>query len=107
MAPDINRPRPLRFALLAPAVLVGALVTVAVAPGSAQDQPATRMFRPGSESGQSSELRGETVPSKEMDLAFAVPGRVAEVAIKEGDVVEAGQLLMQQDVAADQALLKS
>src|SRR5688572_33174609 len=106
MAPDINRPRPLRFALLAPAVLVGALVTVAVAPGSAQDQPATRMFRPGSESGQSSELRGETVPSKEMDLAFAGPGRAAGGPIREGEVVEPARLPRQQAGARVQALLK-
>lgn len=104
MDPDITRPHRVRDALIVPVLVAGALVVACVAPGRAQDQePATRMFQPGSQSA----LIGTTRPSKEMDLAFTNAGRVAQVTVKEGDRIEAGQLLMQQDVAVDEAYLRS
>jgi multidrug efflux pump subunit AcrA (membrane-fusion protein) len=99
------RRRNRRLAGLAfPALILAAGALTSVAPGVVQqDAPATRLYRelaPGV-------VPGTTAPSKEMDLAFADYGRVAEVTVKEGDRVEAGQLLMRQDLAADEALLRS
>ena len=46
-----------------------------------------------------------TVPSADVTLSFVQPGRIATVLIREGDKVKAGQLLIQQDDAAEQAQL--
>jgi len=46
-----------------------------------------------------------TSPSKDVTLAFVRPGLVAEVKVKEGELVKAGQLLVQQDDAVEQAQL--
>ncbi|MBN2137175.1 MAG: efflux RND transporter periplasmic adaptor subunit [Sedimentisphaerales bacterium] len=46
-----------------------------------------------------------TAPSADVTLSFVQPGRIAEVHIKEGDVVEADQMLIRQDSSAEQALL--
>ena len=46
-----------------------------------------------------------TSPSADVTLSFVQPGRIAGVLIKEGQNVKAGQLLVQQDDAAEQALL--
>ena len=46
-----------------------------------------------------------TSPSADVTLSFVQPGRIAGVFIKEGQNVKAGQLLVQQDDAAEQALL--
>jgi len=43
-----------------------------------------------------------SVPSKDVRLAFVVPGKVAEVAVEQGQRVEAGQLLVRLDDAAEQ-----
>jgi multidrug efflux pump subunit AcrA (membrane-fusion protein) len=40
-----------------------------------------------------------------MDLAFPLLAQIAEVLVKEGDKVEAGQVLLKQDTAADMARL--
>ena len=50
--------------------------------------------------------RGEGVaaitrPSEDVTLSFVRPGRIERVLVKEGDVVEAGQLLVRQDDAAE------
>ena len=44
-----------------------------------------------------------TVPSKEVELAFDNPGKVAGVEVRSGDRVEVGQVLMRQDDRAEQA----
>lgn len=46
-----------------------------------------------------------TIPSADVTLSFVQPGRIAKVLIKEGDKVKTGQLLIQQDDAAEQAQL--
>ena len=46
-----------------------------------------------------------TKPSKDVTLSFVQPGRIAKVLVKEGDIVKTGQLLVQQDDAAEQVLL--
>jgi RND family efflux transporter MFP subunit len=46
-----------------------------------------------------------TNPSADVTLSFVQPGRIAKVYQKEGDTVEAGQLLVQQDDAVEQAQL--
>jgi RND family efflux transporter MFP subunit len=46
-----------------------------------------------------------TDPSADVTVSFIQPGRIAEVYIKEGDRVKAGQLLVQQDDAVEQAQL--
>ena len=47
-----------------------------------------------------------TRPSKDPTLSFVRSGRIAEVLVKKGDVVQAGQLLVRQDDAAEQVKLK-
>ena len=49
----------------------------------------------------------KTAPSLEADLAFAAPGRIDSVGVKEGDAVKAGQVLMKQDSRADEAMLRA
>jgi HlyD family secretion protein len=46
-----------------------------------------------------------TIPDEDVALSFIHPGRIAKVFVKEGDLVEAGQILVQQDDAAEQAQL--
>ncbi len=46
-----------------------------------------------------------TIPDEDVALSFVQPGRIANVFVKEGDEVEAGQILVQQDDAAEQAQL--
>jgi len=47
-----------------------------------------------------------TTPSKDVTLSFVQPGRVAEVLVKQGDLVKTGQLLVQQDDAIERAQLE-
>ena len=49
---------------------------------------------------------GITKPSKELKLAFAGPGLVADVAIKQGDHVTKDQILATQDDRQDVIALK-
>ena len=46
-----------------------------------------------------------TAPSADVMLSFVQPGRVAEINIKEGQSVKAGQVLVQQDDAVERARL--
>ncbi len=46
-----------------------------------------------------------TLPSGDVTLSFVQPGRIAEVYVKEGDMVKADQILVRQDTAAEQAQL--
>ena len=46
-----------------------------------------------------------TIPCVDVTLSFIQPGRIAKVCVKEGDLVTVGQLLVQQDDAAEQAQL--
>lgn len=46
-----------------------------------------------------------TIPSADITLSFVQPGRIAKVLVKDGDQVISGQLLIQQDDAAEQAQL--
>lgn len=51
-------------------------------------------------------VTGQTKPSQEVRLAFAAPGIVTDVPVKEGDHVKAGQLLAKQDDRQDRAELE-
>ncbi len=46
-----------------------------------------------------------TTPSADRTLSFIQPGLIAQVHVKQGDVVEAGQLLVQQDDGVERAQL--
>jgi multidrug efflux pump subunit AcrA (membrane-fusion protein) len=46
---------------------------------------------------------GITHPSDKRDLTFSVPGLVTEVTVKDGDAVEAGAVIAQQDVSVETA----
>jgi multidrug efflux pump subunit AcrA (membrane-fusion protein) len=88
--------KPLRLlGVLAISVLL--FVGASLSSTAQDDQPTTRSLGRG----EPDIVDGETKPSKEMDLAFALLGQVSEVLVKEGDRVEAGQVLIKQDVAAD------
>jgi multidrug efflux pump subunit AcrA (membrane-fusion protein) len=52
-------------------------------------------------------VTGITKPSEERKLAFAAPGLVGDVAVKEGDAVTENQLLASQDSRQDEFALKS
>ena len=47
-----------------------------------------------------------TRPSKDPTLSFVRAGRIAQVMVKKGDVVQVGQVLVQQDDAAEQVQLE-
>lgn len=51
------------------------------------------------------EVKAVTRPSKDVMLSFVQPGRIAKVHIRQGDLVKAGQLLVQLDDAVEQAQL--
>ena len=51
-------------------------------------------------------IAGRTEPSKTTEIAFPLLGQISEVMVKEGDKVEPGDVLVQQDVTADTARLK-
>ena len=46
-----------------------------------------------------------TYPSADVTLSFVQPGRIATVYLNEGDTVKAGQVLVKQDDAVEQAHL--
>ncbi len=46
-----------------------------------------------------------TIPSADVTLSFIQPGRIAKVHVREGDLVKANQILVQQDDALEQAQL--
>lgn len=79
----------------AAAVLLGTCGLAFAAPEapSAADQPLT--------------YTGITKPSEQRGLNFNGPGVVAEMLVKEGDLVKKGQLLAKQDDRGDQADLKT
>jgi RND family efflux transporter MFP subunit len=51
------------------------------------------------------EVEAVTKPSADIDLSFVRVGRIAEVLVKEGDAVKAGQLLASQDDKVEQIQL--
>lgn len=55
--------------------------------------------------GTGSGIRAVTQPSGDVTLSFVQPGRIAEVRVKEGDVVKDEQVLVCQDDAAEQVQL--
>jgi len=46
-----------------------------------------------------------TIPSADVTLSFVQPGRIAEVRVREGESVKAGQVLVVQDDAVERAKL--
>lgn len=46
-----------------------------------------------------------TIPSADVTLSFVQPGRIAEVRVREGESVKAGQVLLVQDDAVERAKL--
>jgi RND family efflux transporter MFP subunit len=53
------------------------------------------------------EFRGNTAPSEKRVQNFDLPGIIHKMYVKEGDVVKAGQLLAEQNLAPDEAHLQS
>jgi RND family efflux transporter MFP subunit len=51
-------------------------------------------------------IEAVTKPSQDTVLSFVRPGQVAEVLVKEGDAVKAGQVLMRQDDKAELAQME-
>lgn len=54
---------------------------------------------------QDAAIRAITIPSADVTLSFVQPGLISKVLIKEGDKVNAEQLLIQQDLEAAEASL--
>jgi len=53
----------------------------------------------------SQKIAAVTIPSADVTLSFTQPGLIAKTYVKQGDVVESGQLLVQQDDAIERAQL--
>ena len=51
-------------------------------------------------------IKAITNPMADITLSFVQPGSIAKVYFKEGDSVKAGQVLVQQDDAAEKAQLE-
>ena len=58
-----------------------------------------------SDSVPTSGIRAVTHPSADITATFVLPGRITGVYFKEGDLVKANQVLIQQDDAAEQVQL--
>jgi RND family efflux transporter MFP subunit len=87
-----NTPGPIKWRRRGLAVLLFVVAPLAAeVPGEAP--------RPGA-------VEGVTKPSEDVTLSFSRPGRVAKILVKEGQLVEAGQVLLQQDDAAEQVQLR-
>lgn len=69
--------------------------------------PRTAMVqgRPPAGAGLSGPIKAISNPKADVTLSFVQPGCIAEVHFKEGDPVKAGQVLVQQDDAAEKAQL--
>lgn len=63
------------------------------------------MVPQSSRAGVATGIRAVTRPSADITLSFVQPGRVALVPFKEGDTVQADQVLVRQDDTAEQILL--
>jgi len=89
--------------------LLGALICVVLLcpPGGLQSKDAVVHSRTmaSDDAGSSAGVAAITKPSKDVALSFIQPGRIAEVLVKEGDLVKAGQPLIQQDDAIERAQL--
>jgi len=89
--------------------LLGALICVVLLcpPGGLQSKDAVVHSRTmaSDDAPSSAGVAAITKPSKDVALSFIQPGRIAEVLVKEGDLVKAGQPLIQQDDAIERAQL--
>ena len=59
----------------------------------------------GSSAGRQAAITAITVPSADVTLSFVQPGRIAEVLVREGESVKAGQVLVVQDDKVERARL--
>jgi len=55
------------------------------------------LFTSGSSSAQPLEVQAITMPSADITLSFIVPGRIADIRVKEGDTVQKDQVLANLD----------
>lgn len=62
-------------------------------------------FAAGSAAGRPAGITAITIPSADVTLSFVQPGRIAEVRVREGESVKAGQVLVVQDDAVERAKL--
>jgi len=89
--------------------LLGAIICVVLLcpPGGLQSKDAVVHSRTtaSDDAPSSAGVAAITKPSKDVALSFIQPGRIAEVLVKEGDLVKAGQPLIQQDDAIERAQL--
>src|SRR3954469_7451141 len=86
-------------AILASAVALGALTASPVA--RAQNTPAGSSSSSSMATTAIATVDATTEPMQSSKLAFPVLGIIKEVAVKDGDVIKKGQVLMQQDDEQD------
>jgi RND family efflux transporter MFP subunit len=86
------------FGIMACTAIGGALFA---AQAPAQSSSPTR----SSQRLASGEVDGQSAPSDPRDLAFAQPGLISEVNVKDGDVIKKGQVLASQDTSVEEAAL--
>ena len=82
-------------------LIIACALAITVAAESTPDSPKRTLPHRLS----SDETRGTTIPSKEVDLMFSMPGLIGEVNVKDGDVIKVGQVLAIQDTSVEQAAL--
>jgi multidrug efflux pump subunit AcrA (membrane-fusion protein) len=89
--------------LITASAVLGGIVVVS-SRISAADNPASP---PQASTAQAVTTTGITRPSEENKLAFAAPGIVSDVSVKEGDAVDVKQVLASEDSRQDELALKS
>ena len=73
---------------------MGMSVEVAIDVSGVAEAPAGRRTQAGDVVAEAS---GQVVPPESVNASFTVPGRVRDLAVVEGDVVEAGQMVASLD----------
>jgi len=79
-------------------ILLAAPLVVALAAGESPEQPAPAAPDAG--------IEWQTRPSADIMMRFVLPGRVAEVLVKDGDRVKPGDVLVRLDDEAERVKLK-
>ncbi|MBV7338349.1 HlyD family efflux transporter periplasmic adaptor subunit [Chloroflexi bacterium TSY] len=76
-------------------------------PSAKTPQPVAEPFTPAVERSQRVAVtQGRLVPARDAALSFSVSGSVVQIFVDEGDVVEAGQVLVKLDDALQQAQVR-
>lgn len=85
-----------KLRLLIPVLVLVTLVLAGCAGSNPFAASPTSTPLPPVETGGAMSVEGRVIPRQYVDLAFTAPGRIDAIQVREGDLVEAGALLMKQ-----------